>query len=107
MNSKDRTRRVKSAVMTGLTTLCTLLAVGALLIILSYIAKQGIGSLNFRFLVDSPKPVGEGGGIGNAIAGTVFLLGISALIGLPFGIALGVYLAEFGAGRFGSLVRFL
>ncbi len=61
--------------MTGATALCTLLAVGALLIILGYIAWQGIGSLNFRFLVDSPKPVGEGGGIGNAILGSLVLLG--------------------------------
>ena len=93
--------------MTTLTALCTLVAVGILLIILIYIAMQGIGALSFRFLVDSPRPVGEGGGIGNAIAGTLVLLGLSAAIGLPFGIAVGVYLAEFGEGKFGSLVRFL
>ncbi len=93
--------------MTTLTALCTLVAVGILLIILIYIAMQGIGALSFRFLVDSPRPVGEGGGIGNAIAGTLVLLGLSAAIGLPFGIAVGVYLSEFGEGKFGSLVRFL
>ena len=93
--------------MTMLTALCTLVAVGALLVILGYIAIQGVGSLNFQFLVDSPRPVGEGGGIGNAITGTLLLLGVSSLIGLPFGIAVGVYLAEYGAGPFGSLVRFL
>src|ERR1044071_7051768 len=107
MNSKDRTRRVKSAVMTGLTTLCTLLAVGALLIILSYIAWQGIGSINFRFLVDSPKPVGEGGGIGNAIQGSLVLLLLSSVFGLPVGIAVGVYLSEIGRGRVGGAVRFI
>jgi len=93
--------------MTMLTAFCTVIAVGALLLILGYIAKQGITSLSLRFLIDSPRPVGEGGGIGNAIAGTLFLLGISSAIGLPFGIAVGVYLSEFGSGRFGSLVRFL
>jgi phosphate transport system permease protein len=93
--------------MTTLTALCTLVAVGILLIILIYIAMQGIGSLSFRFLVDSPRPVGEGGGIGNAISGTLVLLGLSAAIGLPFGIAVGIYLSEFGSGKFGSLVRFL
>lgn len=93
--------------MTTLTALCTVAAVGVLLIILVYIAMQGIGSLNLRFLVESPKPVGEGGGIGNAILGTVILLLLSSAIGLPFGIAVGIYLSEFGSGRFGSLVRFL
>src|SRR6476646_8921435 len=107
MNSADRVRRVNSAVMTGLTALCTLLAVGALLIILSYIAWEGIGSLNFRFLTDSPKPVGEGGGIGNAILGSLGLLVISTVFGLPIGIAVGVYLSEIGRGRIGGVVRFI
>ncbi|MDQ2921879.1 MAG: phosphate ABC transporter permease PstA [Acidobacteriota bacterium] len=107
MRKVDRLRRTKSATMTTLTALCTVIAVGILLIILGYIALQGIGSLNLRFLVESPRPVGEGGGIGNAILGTLVLLGLSSAIGLPFGIAVGVYLSEFGAGRFGGLVRFL
>ena len=93
--------------MTTLTALCTVIAVGILVIILGYIALQGLGAINLRFLVESPKPVGEGGGIGNAILGTLVLLGLSSLIGLPFGIAVGVYLSEFGSGRFGSIVRFL
>ncbi len=93
--------------MTTLTALCTVTAVGILLIILGYVAMQGIGSLNLRFLVESPKPIGEGGGIGNAILGTLMLLALSSTIGLPFGIAVGVYLSEFGAGLFGSIVRFL
>src|SRR4029079_15699023 len=96
MNNADRIARVNSAVMTGLTALCTLLAVGALLIILSHIAWQGIGSLNFQFLTDSPRPVGEGGGIGNAIIGSLVLLLLSSVIGLPLGICVGVYLSEIG-----------
>lgn len=93
--------------MTSLTGLCTLIAVGILLLILSYIAAKGIGSLSFRFLIESPKPVGEGGGIGNAILGSVVLLSLSSLFGLPIGIAVGIYLSEFGKGRFASGVRFL
>jgi phosphate transport system permease protein len=93
--------------MTTLTGLCTLLAVGILLIILSYIAYRGIGSLNFRFLVDSPRPVGEGGGIGNAILGSVVLLALSSAFGLPLGISVGIYLSEIGKGRFTSAVRFI
>jgi len=93
--------------MTALTALCTLLAVGALLIILSYIAWQGIGSLNLQFLIDRPRPVGEGGGIGNAILGSLVLLAISSVIGLPLGISVGVYLSEVGTGRFAGAVRFM
>jgi len=88
--------------MTSLTALCTFLAVGILIVILSYIAWQGIGSVTLRFLLDSPRPVGEGGGIGNAILGSLVLLSLSSAFGLPFGIAVGVYLAELGKGRFAA-----
>src|SRR5882672_9617303 len=103
----DQIRRTTSAVMTSLTALCTFVAIGILVIILSYIAWQGIASLSFRFLVDSPRPVGEGGGIGNAILGSVVLLTLSSAFGLPFGIAVGVYLSELGRGRFAGIVRFI
>jgi len=107
LGKADRTRRLISALMTSLTALCTLLAVGTLLIILSYIAIQGIGSLSFRFLIDSPQPVGEGGGIGNAILGSLVLLGLSSAFGLPIGISVGIYLSEIGKGRFAGVVRFI
>src|SRR5882724_13642514 len=100
----DQIRRTTSAVMTSLTALCTFVAIGILLIILSYIAWRGIGSISFRFLVDSPRPVGEGGGIGNAILGSLVLLLLSSAIGLPIGISIGIYLSEFGSGKFGSLI---
>lgn len=93
--------------MTTLTAVCTVVAVGILAIILSYIAWRGIGALNLNFLVDTPRPVGEGGGIGNAIVGSAVLLLLSCTVGIPVGIASGVYLSEFGAGLFGGLVRFL
>lgn len=107
MRRVDQVRRSTSGIMTTLTAFCTVTAVGILVLILAYIAMQGIGALNLRFLVESPRPVGEGGGIGNAILGTLVLLLLSAGIGLPIGIAIGIYLSEFGAGRFGSLVRFM
>jgi phosphate transport system permease protein len=93
--------------MVTLTALCTLVAVGALAIILSYIAMRGISSINLRFLVDTPKPVGEGGGIGNAIVGSGVLLALSCAVGIPMGIATGVYLSEIGRDWFGNIVRFL
>jgi phosphate transport system permease protein len=103
----DRLRRLTSAVMTSLTGLCTLLAIGILLLILSYIGFKGIGSLSFRFLIESPRPVGEGGGIGNAILGSVVLLALSSAFGLPLGICVGIYLSEIGKGRFAGAVRFI
>jgi len=103
----DQRRRISSAVMTSLTALCTIMVVGALLIILGYIAIQGIGSLNVRFLIDSPRPVGEGGGIGNAIIGSLVLLSLSSALGLPIGISVGVYLSEIGRGRFAGMIRFI
>jgi phosphate transport system permease protein len=103
----DRIRWANSAFMTTLTGLCTLLAVGALLIILAHIAWQGVGSLNWQFLTDRPRPVGEGGGIGNAIVGSLVLLLISSAFGLPLGICVGIYLSEIGRGRLGGVVRFI
>jgi phosphate transport system permease protein len=107
LSKTDLTRRAVSGLMTTLTALCTLVAVGILAIILGYIAMRGIGALNLRFLVDSPRPVGEGGGIGNAIVGSAALLLLSCAVGIPLGIATGVYLSEFGGGMFASVVRFL
>ncbi|MGI8733601.1 MAG: phosphate ABC transporter permease PstA [Pyrinomonadaceae bacterium] len=107
MRRADRIRRSTSAMMTMLTAFCTIAAVGILLIILTYIALQGVTSLSVAFLIDSPKPVGEGGGIGNAILGSLVLLLLASGIGLPVGIAIGIYLSEFGAGKFGSMVRFV
>lgn len=93
--------------MTTLTGAFTLLAVGALVVILSYIAYRGVGSLNIQFLVDRPRPVGEGGGIGNAIIGSMVLLLLSSVIGLPLGISVGVYLSEIGRGRLAGIIRFI
>ncbi|MGI8655489.1 MAG: phosphate ABC transporter permease PstA [Pyrinomonadaceae bacterium] len=107
VNHADRVRRLTSKMMTAATALCALFAVSLLLLILGYITYRGIGALDYQFLIDTPKPVGEGGGIGNAITGTLVLLALASVIGLPFGIATGIYLAEFGDGRFASLVRFV
>jgi len=93
--------------MTSITSLCTLVAVGILLLILGYISWRGVGSLSWQFLIDSPRPVGEGGGIGNAILGSLVLLALSSALGLPIGIAVGVYLSEVGRGQFASVIRFI
>jgi len=100
-------RRLVNSVMTSLTALCTLGVISILILILGYISYQGITSLSWQFLVETPKPVGEGGGIGNAIVGSLILLGLASLVGIPLGIAIGTYLAELGSGWFGTIVRFV
>ena len=102
-----RRRILINSVMTTLTATCALFATVVLFVIISYIAVRGVSSLSFEFLVETPTPVGEGGGIGNAIAGSAMMTLLAALIGLPVGIAAGVYLAEFGRNWFGNTVRFV
>lgn len=106
-NRIHRKRIVVNTVMTSLTAICAIFATAILLVIISYIAGKGISSLSFQFLVDTPKPVGEGGGIGNAILGSAIMTSLAALIGLPVGIAAGVYLAEYGKNLYGNVIRFV
>jgi phosphate transport system permease protein len=96
-----------SSVMTGLTAGAAVFTIAILVIILSYIAVRGITSLNVEFLIDTPKPVGEGGGIGNAIVGSALMTLLASVIGLPIGIGAGVYLSEFGNNRFAKTTRFI
>jgi len=103
----DRRRRLTNILMTSLTAICAIFATVVLLLIVSYIAARGISSLSFQFLVETPKPVGEGGGIGNAIVGSAMMTLLAALIGLPVGIAAGIYLSEYGRNWFGNTVRFI
>jgi phosphate transport system permease protein len=100
-------RRLINTTMTTLTALSAFGVVGILALILGYISYQGISSLSWQFLVETPKPVGEGGGIGNAIVGSLTLLWLASCVGIPLGIAIGTYLAELGEGWFGTTVRFV
>lgn len=100
-------RKAVNAMMTGLTAGCAILVTSALLLLIGYIAVRGVSSLSIEFLIDTPKPVGEGGGIGNAIAGSAMMTLLAALIGLPIGVAAGIYLAEYGRNWFGGTVRFI
>lgn len=100
-------RRVTDHVMTGVAMLTVLLVLAPLVAIFGYLMYRGMGSINWAFLTQTPKPVGEaGGGMANAIVGSIFILGIASLIGVPFGVGAGIYLAEFGRNRFGSVIRF-
>ncbi len=101
-------RKIKNVWMISLSILSALLVVAPLFIIFAYTLNKGLDSLNLDFFIHMPKPVGEsGGGMANAIVGSLIMVGMGALIGLPIGILAGVYLAEFGRNPFGAAVRFL
>jgi phosphate transport system permease protein len=100
-------RNLTNAVMASLTAVCALVAVTVLLLILGYVAYSGITAINWQFLTSEYKPLGEGGGIGHAIFGSLILLFLASVIGMPIGITCGIFLAEFGDGWFASVVRFV
>jgi len=88
--------------------LSTILVVAPLVAVFVYLVYRGASSLSWDFFTQVPKPVGvAGGGMANAIVGSAILLGLGSLIGVPMGIAGGIYLAEFGRGtRLANAVRF-
>jgi len=101
-------RRIVSGAMTALVAALSFVAVLALLLILGYLVAKGASSLDWSFFVKNPVPAGQsGGGVANAIVGTMIIVGLAALIGLPIGIGTGLYLAEYGSGRLGWTVRFV
>jgi phosphate transport system permease protein len=100
-------REVTDRAATLVAALAVALVLVPLLAIFSYLVIKGIGSLNWAFLTQTPKPVGEaGGGMANAIVGSGIILGIASLIGVPLGIGSGIYIAEYGRNRFGDALRF-
>jgi phosphate transport system permease protein len=93
--------------MTGVAVLTVVIVLAPLVAIFGYLLYRGVGAMNWAFFTQTPKPVGEeGGGMANAIVGSIVILGIASLIGVPFGVGAGIYLAEFGRNRFGQAVRF-
>jgi len=101
-------RRISSGVMIALSFLAAALAVVPLIVILAYLIKAGAGALSLDFFTHMPRPAGEsGGGMANAIVGTLILVGVASVIGLPVGIGAGLYLAEHKGAKLAELVRFL
>jgi phosphate transport system permease protein len=100
-------RRITDHVMTGVAVLTVILVLVPLFAIFAYLVYRGVGSINWAFLTQTPKPVGEaGGGMANAIVGSVFILALASILGVPVGVGAGIYLAEYGRGRFGDVIRF-
>jgi len=101
-------RKLKSFFMYALCAVSVGIALIPLLLIFYHTISLGASALNWDFFTQLPKPVGEsGGGLANAIVGTLILVGLGSIIGLPVGILAGVFLSEFGNNPFASAVRFM
>jgi phosphate transport system permease protein len=101
-------RHLYSRFMTLVVILLSFTAVLALVLILGNLVAKGASSIDWAFFTKSPVPAGQtGGGVANAIMGTAIIVGLAALIGVPIGVGVGMYLAEYGSGRLGFMVRFI
>jgi phosphate transport system permease protein len=105
--TKSSRRKAVSHLFVFLCGFAVALALIPLAFVLFYVLQQGFSSLNWDFFTKMPKPVGEtGGGMANAIVGTLILIGIASALAVPVGVLCGVYLSEYAAGRFAFFVRF-
>lgn len=102
-----RRRKLINSLMSSLIGGSAVLGVSILGIILGYIIVQGAPALSFDFFTKNPPALGEaGGGVAPAIRGSLLIVGLASLVGIPIGLGAGIYLAEFGRGRFANAVRF-
>jgi phosphate transport system permease protein len=100
-------RRATNALMLGLCAVFALLAVGVLVLILGFVLAKGISSLNIGLFTKMPVPEGEpGGGVANSMVGSLIIIGLAAVIGLPIGIGAGIFLSEYAGHRLGDVIRF-
>jgi phosphate transport system permease protein len=107
MTANLRRRKIYSRIFESLCALAVIVALIPLAMILFYVIKEGFGALNLDFFTKMPKPVGEsGGGMANAIAGTMILIGIAAAFAVPVGCLCGIHLSEYPGTKFSSIVRF-
>ncbi len=102
-----RWRKGKSQLMTVVLCLCALVVMTPLFLVIYFLVKSGASALDWNFFTQLPKPTGElGGGMANAIVGTLVLLAMASLVGVPVGVMGGVYLAEYGTERANTWIRF-
>ncbi len=100
-------RKAMGAFMVGLLSSLTIIAVLILFLIVGYIAVNGVSGLNAAFFTQTPKPLGQkGGGIAQAILGSLEMLLVGAIMAIPVGVGTGIYMAEYGNGRLNSVIRF-
>ena len=105
--TRNSRRRLVSSIFVLFCAASVLLALVPLALILFFVVTQGIQALNLEFFTSLPKPVGEpGGGMANAIVGTLILVSLGSLLAVPTGILSGIYMSEFSGTRFAFAVRF-
>ena len=106
----EQSYKFRKLVNSGFRVACgaaVLLALLPLVSVLFFTAARGLGGVNLAFFTELPKPVGEtGGGMANALSGTLKLVGMACVIGMPIGVLAGVFLSEFRASSFATAVRF-
>ena len=101
-------RKTVNRLMVFLTAFSAALGVAALLAVLTYVVTNGVAALNLDLLTRLPTPVGvPGGGVANAIVGSLIVIGLASLLAVPVGLGAGIYLSEFGTNRFADVVRYL
>ena len=101
-------RRVTAIIAAALVTAFAIATIAFLTYFIVFVARQGLRFLNFAFFTQPPAPLGEsGGGVQPAIVGSLIVVGLAALFGIPLGLFTGIYLAEFGRGWLATVVRFL
>ncbi len=102
-----RWRKFKSNAVTGILVLCSVAVIAPLFLVLYFLIVHGATSLDWNFFTQLPKPTGEvGGGMANAIVGTMTLLAMASIVGVPIGIFGGIYLAEYGSDGANAWIRF-
>jgi len=100
-------RRLTSSLFVLFCALSVLLALVPLAFVLFFVLSQGLQAIDIGFFTQTPKPVGEaGGGMSNAIVGTLIVAGLGSIMAIPIGIVSGIYMAEYAGTRFSSAVRF-
>ena len=105
--TRNTRRRIVSTIAVTVCLLSVIIALVPLGFILFFVVTRGIGALNWDFFTQLPKPVGEqGGGMANAIVGTLMLSGLGAIFAIPVGIVSGVYMSEYAGTKFAGAVRF-
>jgi phosphate transport system permease protein len=99
-------RKFKNKLFFALCLACVIIAIIPLLSILMEVIVKGASQLSIQFLTQAPGIIGQSaGGIGPSVEGTLILIGLTSLIGIPLGIMSGIYLAEYGDNKYASLVR--
>ena len=105
--NRNRRRRWLSSALLVLCGASVIVALIPLAFILFYVVSQGVAALNFAFFTETPRPVGEsGGGMANAIVGSLIVTGLAAVLAIPIGVMSGIYAAEYAGTRLASAARF-